>query len=331
MMFSHVVFELFESQVLVNNPLGDPATRRVPVILPPNYEQNPERRYPVLYALVGFSGRGQSMLNVKPWGLNLQDRLEQLYANGMPHAIVVLPDCFTSLGGSQYRNSSAVGNYEDYLIKELVPLVDERYRTIAEPAGRAVFGKSSGGYGAFMLAMRHPDIFSAFACHSGDMVFELCYGPDFPKAANAFSAAGGVEEWWKQFQAKENKSQQDFDAINVLAMAACYSPNPSAPLGIDLPFDLHLCERREEVWARWLACDPYELVPMYTQALRAMRLAFIDCGNRDEFNLHYSARRMRIRLNELGIAHEYQEFDAGHFNIDYRYDISLPKLLEVLK
>src|SRR5947208_16815896 len=113
-----------QSNALEGNPLGDPATRDLPVLLPPGYDDETARHYPVLYGLAGFTGRGVQMLNIDPWQPNMAQRLEQLYAAGMPHAIVVLPDCFTTLGGSQYRNSEAVGRYEDYIIEEIVPFVD---------------------------------------------------------------------------------------------------------------------------------------------------------------------------------------------------------------
>src|SRR6476619_1203416 len=92
----------FTSDVLESNPLGDPAVRDLPVLLPPGYDDTASRRYPVLYGLVGFTGRGAQMLNIDPWQPNMAQRLKQLYNEGMPHAIVVLPDCFTTLGGSQY-------------------------------------------------------------------------------------------------------------------------------------------------------------------------------------------------------------------------------------
>src|SRR5262249_4842635 len=149
--------------------------------------------------------------------------LERLYAAGMPPVIVVLPDCFTRFGGSQYLNSSATGRYEDYIVEEIVPFVDSRYRTIAAPEGRGVFGKSSGGSGRLVMGRRHADLFSAVACHSGDAYFDLCYRPDFPKAANAINKAGGLEAWMQAFEAKPKKEGSDHDAINVVAMAACYS------------------------------------------------------------------------------------------------------------
>jgi S-formylglutathione hydrolase FrmB len=185
-----VRWKLFTSRVLDGNPLGDPVTRRLPVLLPPGYNADSDRRYPVIYGLTGYTGRGEMLLHVRPWNLDLHARLERLYASGMPPAIVVLPDCFTRFGGSQYVNASATGRYEDYLTEELVPFIDGRYRTIADPSGRGVFGKSSGGYESLIMGMRHADLFGAIACHSGDSAFDLCFQPDFPKTANAINAAG---------------------------------------------------------------------------------------------------------------------------------------------
>src|SRR5215831_18082906 len=138
MSMPRVTVELPElkSQVLAGNPLGDPTTRRLPVLLPPGYADS-SRRYPVLVGLAGFTGRGIALLNDDPWQPNLAQRLEHLYANGMPHVIVVLPDGFTRYGGSQYLNSSATGRYEDYVVEEIVGWVDASYRTIGAPGDAA--------------------------------------------------------------------------------------------------------------------------------------------------------------------------------------------------
>src|SRR5262249_9202874 len=130
--------------------------------------------------------------------------------------------------------------------------------------------------------------------------------------------------------AQVKKRSRDFDVLNVLAMAACYSPDPSAPLGIALPVDLYTCERVPEVWERWLAWDPIENVDRYAENLRQLRLLYLDCGTRDEFTLHFGARTFTKRLAERGISHEYEEFDDDHRNLQYRYDVSLPKLAGAL-
>ncbi len=362
---SKVVVEMFSSELLQNNPLGDPPARRVPVYLPPGYEEG-ETRYPVVYLLAGFTGRGVMLLNDSPFDENIQERLDRLIAAGeVQPMIIVMPDCFTRYGGSQYLNSSATGSYEDYLIGELIPFIDRRYRTRAEAGYRAVAGKSSGGYGALVLAMRHPDVFGAFACHSGDMYFEYCYKPDFPKFLNALgrllpksedsspassmspqtkmsfggqrSAVGGqflaegLAEFLIDFSPQMHpKPANFFDLINVAAMAACYSPNPASPYGFDLPFDLATGELYPEVWQRWLEHDPITLLEdeKCIAALRRMKLIYLDCGNHDEYALHYGARIFCRRLAGLNIPYIYEEFDGGHRDIQFRYDVSFRRISE---
>jgi enterochelin esterase-like enzyme len=132
-----------ESDVLQGNALGDPDVRHVPVYLPPGYASGTER-YPALVALTGFTGSGRMMLNVAAWSESFNERMDRLIAaDRIGPMIVAMPDCFTRLGGSQYLNSTATGRYEDHLIEEVVPQLDAQYRTLAAPAHRGVFGKSS--------------------------------------------------------------------------------------------------------------------------------------------------------------------------------------------
>ena len=113
-------------------------------------------------------------------------------------------------------------------------------------------------------------------------------------------------------------------------MASCYSPDPAAPLGIALPVDPQTCERVPEVWSRWLEWDPVEFVDRYAENLLQLRLVHIEAGWRDEYNLHFGARILHRKLTERGIAHDYEEFDDGHRGLQYRYDVTLPKLAAAL-
>ena len=318
----------FASRILEGNPSGDPAERTVPVYLPPGYDEAPQARYPVVFCLTGFTGKGVMLLNEDGWAPNIAQRMDRLVAAGMPPMILVMPDCFTRFGGSQYINSSATGRYEDHLIQELVPWADRTYRT--RPDRRGVMGKSSGGYGAIVQGMRHPEIFHAVACHSGDMYFEYCYLPDFPKALNGLLRAGGLTAFFERFQQAPRKTHEDLTVLNIVAMAACYSPEPSIDLGISLPFDLETGRLRDDVWARWLRWDPVRMLPQHEAALRGMRLLFLDCGLRDEWNLHLGARIFARELTERGIRHTHEEFDDGHMQITYRYETSLRRLATAL-
>jgi S-formylglutathione hydrolase FrmB len=322
-----VAIEVVESQALAGNPLGDPTARRVAVWLPPSYARAPERRYPLILWLAGYAGTGEMLFSGTPWQPGLGERLDGLVASGkMGEAIVAAPDCFTSWGGAQYLDSPALGDYETHLTREVIPALDQRLRTIRSRDARAIGGKSSGGFGALVLAMRHPDLFAAVASHAGDMYFELSMLPDLPVAARTLRRHGGVAPFLADFRAREKKSGDAFTTIMVLAMAAAYSPDRAAPGGIRLPFDLETGEIDWEVWRRWKAWDPVELAARHAQALRQMKLIFLDAGTRDEHSLDIGARVLVRRLQALAIACEHQEFDDGHRSTAYRYDVSLPKL-----
>jgi len=311
-----------ESDILKGNYLKDPATRRVGIYLPAGYDE--AQRYPVVYLLAGFTGRGTMMLNESAWDENIQQRLDRLIATGAVQSLIaVLPDCFTRYGGSQYINSEGTGRYEDYLIEELVPYVDAHYRTLPERERRAVAGKSSGGFGALTLGMRRPETFGALACHSGDMHFDLCYRSDFPPFMRSISKFGGVENYIATFRDVHPKKGDFHNILSTVGYAACYSPNVNSSWGFDLPFDIETGEWNAEVWARWLAWDPIELIPQYAAALRSMQVLYLDGGLRDEFNLQFGARTFTARLARAGIPFRHEEFDDGHFDISYRYDVSL--------
>jgi enterochelin esterase family protein len=327
-----VVIETIASEVLRDNPLGDPPERRVPVYLPPNYHAT-DARHPVVYFLAGFSNGGIYLLGESLWAETLPQRVDRLVRCGeIRPLIVVMPDCTTRLGGSQYINSAATGRYEDHLVHELVPAIDARYRTVADRDRRALMGKSSGGYGATVLAMRHPDVFGLAVDHSGDKYFELCYRADIPAAVAALarydhSAARFLEGFP---QAPPERGRHWFTLVNLLAMASCYSPNPAVPTGFDLPFDGYSAELRADVWTRWLAHDPVELAAAHAAALRSLRLYFLDCGRWDEHHLQYGARIYAQRLRALGVAHTYEEFEGGHLHVAHRYDVSLRALSAAL-
>ena len=311
-----------ESEILKNNPLGDRFARDLFVYLPPDYEEN-EKRFPVVYNLTGFTGRGKMLLNDSAFAPNFAERMDKLIGEDkIKPMIAVMPDCFTFYGGSQYINSSATGNYEDYLIEEIVPFVDENFRTLNDKNSRAVMGKSSGGYGALIMAMRHADVFGLACSTSGDCYFNYCYLPDFSKAFRAIKANPKklVENFWNE---DAKKAKDDFAAFNIIGMSACYSPNPESELGFDLPFDLETGEIISEVLVRWMRYDPVHIAEMYAENLKSLKLLYIDAGKKDEFALDLGAKILSSKLNELKIPHIHEEFDDGHFNISYRQNRSL--------
>jgi S-formylglutathione hydrolase FrmB len=318
-----------DSAALADNALGDPARRPVLAYLPPGYDGG-AKRYPAIYFLHGFSGSARGYANVTPFQPSLPERLDALVSSGaVPPFLGVFPDGWSRLGGSQWVNSAATGRYGDYLATDVVAFVDARWRTVSRAAGRAVVGKSSGGYGALFHGAHHPDVFSHVASHAGDAAFEYCYLPDFPRAAAALEGADPAA-WFEGFlrRARETKPRGDDHAtLNIVAMAAAYSPRPGAPLGLELPFEPDTARLREEVWARWLAADPVRFAPRHLDAFRRLGSVFLDCGTRDEFNLRWGARMVSEALRAGGVDVVHEEFDDGHRGIDYRYDRSIAYLV----
>lgn len=323
-----VKFLRHESEILKNNLLGDKYIRDLYVYLPPDYDEEKDKKFPVVYNLVGFTGRGKMLLNDSAFAPNFAERIDKLIAEEkIKPMIAVMPDCFTYYGGSQYINSSATGNYEDYLINEIVPFVDENFRTIDNQNSRAVMGKSSGGYGALIMAMRHADTFGLACSTSGDAYFDYCYLPDFPKAFRAIKGEPKklVEKFWNE---EAKKGKDDFAALNIIGMSACYSPNPESEFGFDLPFDLTTGELKSDVWEKWREHDPAYLVEKYAENLKSLKLLYIDAGTKDEFALDLGAKILHQKFEENEIPHIHEEFDDGHFNISYRYNRSLELISE---
>jgi enterochelin esterase family protein len=313
------------SEVLKNNPLGDKSEREIYVYLPPQYDG--EKRFPVVYCLTGFTGRGKMLLNDNAFTPNLAERMDKLITEEkIKPMIVVMPDCFTYFGGSQYINSTATGNYEDYLTQEIVEFIDENLLTIADKNSRAVMGKSSGGYGAMILGIRHADKFALICTTSGDAYFEHCYLPDIPKAWRALKGKSPME-FMQEFWSQEKKGKGDFPAVNIIGMSACYSPNGT---DFDLPFDTKTGEVRQDIWEKWLMHDPVRLVEKSVEKLKSLNLLYIDAGTRDEFFLDIGAKIFCKQLNKYDIPHIHEEFDDGHFNISYRYNRSLELISEHL-
>ncbi len=348
------------SKVLKGNPLGDPHVRQVAVWLPPQYDEGGgKRRFPVFYDLVGFTGSGLAHTNWKAFGDNVPERMARLMREDkMGPAIIVFPDCFTALGGNQYVNSSAIGAYADYLTRELVPFVDREFRTLANRDHRGCFGKSSGGYGAILHGMKYAQTWGAVASHSGDAGFDLVYWPDWPNTLNelarfrlpkrqpgkydALAEAsrkglaeglddGRIKRFLQHVWRKEKLSMREGHAIMNVCMAATYDPDPRAPLGFRVPFNLESGEVIEKRWARWRQHDPVNLVTEYRKNLKSLRGIYIDCGWRDQYHIHFGARTLSKRLAAAGIKHTYEEFDDDHSDVDYRMDRSLPFLYQALK
>ncbi len=321
-----------DSAALRDNLLGDPASRTVGVYLAPGSESGGP--HPLLVDLTGFTGSGLKHLGWTAFGESVPQRVDRLIVERrMGPVVVAFPDCFTSLGGNQYVNSAALGRWDDFLLEDLLPALEREFPVAPGPRHRAVFGKSSGGYGAIVQGLRHGDHWAGVACHSGDMGFDLLYRGDFPKVLDALARhEGSADRFIRQLRDKPKVEGAEMHVLMMLAMAASYDPDPEAPWGVRLPVDPETCELDPERWARWLEHDPLVLVerPECIARLRRLSLVYIDCGSRDQYHLHYGARAFVRKLRRAGVDHRYEEFDDNHSGIDYRMDVSLPLLYEAV-
>ncbi|HLJ68357.1 MAG TPA: alpha/beta hydrolase-fold protein [Chloroflexota bacterium] len=318
------------SAVLEGNPLGDPSRRPLLVYLPPGYEES--RHYPAIYLLQGLTRQLDMWWNRSAFRPTVPELIDRVFGEpDVPPCVVVLVDAWTSLGGSQFLNSSGTGRYLDYLSDEVVAVVDERFATIPDRDHRALAGHSSGGYGAIVVSLVRPDMFGAFAAHSADALFEVCYQPEFREAARALQGeyAGDWTAFWEDFHSRPAFSKRyDHLLLNIYCMAACYSAQPDGSPAF--PFDLATGRTRQEVWDRWLALDPVRLASHHGDALRSMRGVYLDAGRRDEAFLDLGATAFARELDRLGVAHHFELFDGGHGSVEYRYPLGWRYLAERL-
>lgn len=316
-----------ESDALRGNALGDPYIRKLIVYFPHSFDGI--KSLPLVLMLSSHGNTGQSLTNWRPWDESIDQQMDRLIASGCPPFVMALPDTWTRLGGTQHINAPAVGNYGDYLLKEVIPFVETTYNT--HPAQRIIMGRSSGGYGALYHAMTAPGMFAACADHSGDAYFEMTYLAQIASLDANLARFGGLAGYMAETQKLGQKNQAFFELASALTFAATYAPNPDAPFGFDLPVD-EIGAIRHDVWERCLQGDPLRLLdqPGHADALRTLKCLFIDCGMFDEYNLQVGARLLSRKLTALNVPHIHEEFPGGHRGTHFRYEVSLPKMLAAL-
>ena len=320
------------SELLRDNPLGDPAERPLWVYLPPGYDDEPGRRYPAVYVIQGYTGHLAMWRNRSAYRQPFPETADAVFAHGAaPPAIVVYVDAWTAYGGSQFVDSHGTGRYHSYLCDEVVPWVDERYRTMPAAGHRAIMGKSSGGFGAMITPMLRPDLFGALATHAGDALYENCYIPEFGTAVRLLrDYDGDIWQWWDDFRSRTSFTREaDDHLLMILGVSACFSAREDGT--VELPFDSRTGMLRPDIWQQWLDWDPVRMAPRYAGALRSLRAIWIDAGTRDDFFLDLGAEAFRVALHEAGVADDvirFELFDATHAGVDYRYPLSLAWLCQ---
>jgi S-formylglutathione hydrolase FrmB len=325
---------VIESDLLRDNPLNDPPERPLWVYVPPGYDDEPDRRFPSIYVIQGYTGHIAMWRNRSPYRQPFPETADLVFARGeAPPAIVVYVDAWTAYGGSQFVDSPGTGAYHSYLCDEVVPWVDARYRTLAAPENRGITGKSSGGFGAMITPMLRPDVFGGLATHAGDSLYEFCYIPEFAQSVRFLrSYEGDIFRWWADFRSRVPfTKQEDETLLMLLGVTACFSARDDGTP--ELPFDPHTGVLRDELWQRWLDWDPVRMAPKHTDALRSLTAIWIDGGTKDEWYLDIGAQAFRQALADAGVRDDvvhFELFDAKHGGIDYRYPLSLAWLAQRL-
>jgi len=280
---------------LEGNLEGDAVDRDVLVYLPPSYNRQKSRRYPVVYALHGYS------IGAEQWvrEIHVPQTIEGAFARGAKEVIVVVPDSKTLHNGSMYSSSVTTGDFEQFISRDLVSYIDGRYRTIPNRLSRGLVGHSMGGYGATRIGMKHPDVFGSVYIMSPCCLSPRPVGPANPDQAKTLEAV----------KTPEDSAKLPFFSRAQLATAAAWSPNPkNPPLYLDLPTKDGVSQ--SDVLAKWTANAPLAFVDQYVGSLRQYRAIAIDVGDQD--GLRNDAGKLHEVLDKYGISNSFEIYQGTH-------------------
>lgn len=280
---------------IAGNLEGDTADRDVLVVLPPSYRQDQARRYPVVYALHGYS------IGAEQWSqeIHLSTTAQNAFAKGAKDMILVLPDSKTVHNGSMYSRSVTTGDFETFIARDLIAYIDSHYRTIAKRESRGLAGHSMGGYGASRIGMKHADMFGALYMMSPCCLSARGVGPTDAASIKA----------WEAVKTPADSAKLPFMLRGQLAAAAAWSPNPkNPPLYLDLPIKDGVV--RSDVLAKWAANAPLAFVDQYVGDLRRYKAIAIDVGDKD--GLKSDAQALHAVLDRNGIENSFEIYDGDH-------------------
>jgi len=280
---------------LEGNLEGNAVDRDVIVFLPPSYATSGSRRYPVVYALHGYS------IGAEQWAgeIHVPQTIEGAFAQGAKEMLVVLPDSKTVHNGSMYSSSVTTGDFEQFIAHDLVAYVDAHYRTIPDRLSRGLVGHSMGGYGATRIGMKHADVFGSLYIMSPCCLAPRGSGPANPELEKALEAV----------KSPEDSAKLSFFPRAQLATAAAWSPNPkNPPLYLDLPRKSG--EPQPDVIAKWAANAPLAFVDQYIGSLRRYRAIAMDVGDQD--GLRVDAAKLHEAFDKYGLANTFEVYPGTH-------------------
>jgi len=280
---------------LEGNLEGDAVDRRVIVYLPPSYATDKKRRYPVVYALHGYS------IGAEQWSkeIHVPQTIEGAFAQGAQEMIVVLPDSRTVHNGSMYSSSITTGDFEQFIAKDVVAYIDAHYRTIANRASRGLAGHSMGGYGATRIGMKHADVFGSLYIMSPCCLSARKVGP----------VASELEKAVKNMKTPADSASLPFGTRAQLASAAAWSPNPkNPPFYLDLP--VKDGEPQPDILAKWAANAPLAFVDQYIGNLRRYKGISMDVGDKD--GLKVDAIKLHDAFDQYGLQNSFEIYEGTH-------------------
>ena len=288
---------------LEGNLAGDSPDRDVAIYLPPSYQTDKKRQYPVVYFLHGFTDNADQWYGfVKHW-INLPAVVDKTLAEGKTNEfIIVTPNAYNRYFGSMYSNSVTIGNWEDFVADELVGYIDSHYRTLPQAASRGLAGHSMGGYGTIRIGQKHPDIFSSLY-----LLSPCCMVPTMNAPGNS---ERGLRMEAIKTQAELEKA--DFPTKAAFASAASWSPNPTnAPFYLDLPTKEG--EPQPLVMAKWAANAPLATLDQHIDTIKQLHALAFDAGSKDA-SIAASNKVLDGMLTNYQIPHTYEEYDGDHLN-----------------
>jgi S-formylglutathione hydrolase len=285
-------------KALEGNLEGDSPDRDLSVYLPPSYTREPNRRYPVIYLLHGYTDSDDKWFGLIQHFVDVPAAVDKATAAGAREMIIVMPNAYTAFQGSMYSSSATTGDWETFVARDLVDYVDSHYRTIPGRTSRGLAGHSMGGYGTIRIGMKHPEVFSSLYILSPCCMAPRMSGQGLAKA----EAIHTMEEFTKA----------NFGTKAALASAAAWSPNPrNPPFFFDLP--VKNGETRPEILAKWAANAPLAMVEQYLPNLRQYKAIAMDAGDMDE-PIATTVRTLDGILTVYGIPHTSEIYQGNHVN-----------------
>ena len=265
------------------------------VFLPPSYGKEKSRRYPVVYALHGYSIGAEQWIHE----IHVPQTIEGAFAQGAKEMIVVLPDSKTLHNGSMYSSSVTTGDFEQFIAHDVVAYIDTHYRTIPDRLSRGLVGHSMGGYGATRIGMKHSDVFGSLYIMSPCCLSPRPAGPANPELEKALESV----------KTPEDSGKLSFFPRAMLASAAAWSPDPkNPPLYLDLP--MKDGQPQLDVLAKWAANAPLAFIDQYIGNIRQYRAISIDVGDQD--GLRADTSRLHDALDNYGIANAFEVYSGTH-------------------